>query len=222
MRGRTLLVLILLALYPGTAHAWWWDYFDGLSGPGPFKADHGAPSFEVTFWPDVVVRKQGLHQALLDDPSRQKTWYVAFRTVGLNNDDHLQMFENQPLDRRHVDLTTFDLSAMYRVNRVLDLGVGASILRFSGEGFETFTRVGPIGKMTVTPFGGFIPARPRAFWLLRVPKFYADVTIVRGFEAADFGNPNGDLSTSVETKVRAGLLFDVSAIVCAFKGCATR
>ena len=219
MRERTVLALLLLTLYPATAHAWWWDYFDGLSGPGPFKADHRAPSIEVTLWLDGF-HGDSIRKLLLDDPARERKWYIAFRTVGLNNDDHLQMFENQPLDRRHVDLKTFDISTMYRVNRVLDLGFGGSILRFSGEGFEPVNRVGPIGKMTVTPFGGFTPDKRWKYWLLRAPKFYADVTVVKGFDAAEFGNPSGNLSTSVEAKVRAGLLLDASAIFCVFKGCA--
>jgi len=223
MRIRTVLALLLLLLLPAPAHAgWWWDYFDGLSGPGPFQTDRHAPTIELTFWPG----KDAAH-FLLDDPApEKKKWYFGLRAVQLNNDGHLQMFEDKPLDRRHVDLMSVDISAMYRVSPVLDLGVGASILRFSSGSaadpiqFDAFYRVGPVGKMTVTPFGGFTPGNKRLRWLQRVPKFYADVTILKGFTAEDFGNPErSTFSTKAEAKVRAGLFFDVSAIVCAVKGC---
>jgi hypothetical protein len=221
MRVKAVLAfLLLLTLYPAPAHAgWWWDYFDGLSGPGPFKTDRSSPTLELTFWP-----KKDLTRSLLDDPAPKK-WYFAVRTVGLNNDDHLQMFDDTPLDRRHVNLRTIDFSAMYRVSSILDLGAGLTVLRFSGSSddavtFDPFYRVGPIGKMTVTPFGGFEPVNSRWFWLGRVPRFYADVSIMKGVEASEFGNPDhSTFSTSVETKVRAGLYFDVSAIVCAVRAC---
>ncbi|MEO8258786.1 MAG: hypothetical protein ABI868_15660 [Acidobacteriota bacterium] len=224
MRVRTVLALLLLTLCASPAHAgWWWDYFDGLSGPGPFQTDRSSPTLEATFWPN-----KDLKHLLLDDPApKGKKWYVAVRTVGLNNDEHLQMFDDTPLDRRHVNLRTFDFSMMYRFSPLLDLGGGLSLLRFSGSDddpvrFDPFYRVGPIGKMTVTPFAGLRPntQNNRVFWLQRVPKFYADLTVVKGFEASEFGNPqHSAFSTSVETKVRAGLTFDVSAIFCAVKRC---
>jgi hypothetical protein len=235
MRVRTLVALLLFTLYPAAAHAWWWDYFDGLSGPGPFTTAANSPPVEVIWWldPGAVLkeaepnREDSKFLVLLDDPSQKGQWYLALRNVRLNNREHKQMFENQPNDRRLVNLTTTEISAMYRVNRVLDLGFGASFLKFSGEGFQPKYRMGPIAKMTVTPLGDFMhsagsPGARRAFWLLRSPKIYVDYTIFGGLTPSDFGNPNGNPLPAVEGNVRAGVLIDGSALFCVLKGCRAR
>jgi len=239
MRARTLVAVLLFTLYPAAAHAWWWDYFDGLSGPGPFTTAPNSPPVEVIWWfhPGAELKKlepgrtDSKFLGLLDDPSQKGQWFLAVRNVRLNNAEHKQMFENQPNDRRLVDLTTTEIAAMYRVNRVLDVGFGASFLKFSGEGFQPQYRVGPIAKMTVTPLGDFMdPKRTnergalsqRVFWLLRSPKIYFDYTIFGGFEPSDFGNPNGNPLPAVEKNVRAGVLIELPALFCAVKACRAR
>ena len=240
MRVRTVLLLLVLTLCPGTAHAWWWDYFDGLSGPGPFATAPNSPPVESIWWfqPGAELkktdkdRKDSKFLVVLDDPTQKGQWFLAVRSVRLNNEEHKQMFENQRDDRRLVNLTTTEIAAMYRVNRVLDVGIGASFLKFSGEGFQPQYRVGPIAKMTVTPLGDFmVDAKKtndggdwsrRAFWLLRSPKIYVDHTIFGGITPAEFGNPNGNPLPAVEKNVRAGVLIDVPTLFCAVKACKAR
>ena len=61
-----------------------------------------------------------------------------------------QMFDDKPQDRRHVNLRTFDFSAMYRVSSILDLGAGISLLRFS-SGDPADRAVRPVNAAGVYP-----------------------------------------------------------------------
>jgi hypothetical protein len=236
MRLRTLLVLLLVVLYPSAAHAWWWDYFDGLSGPGPFSAAPGDMPYEVLFWlpclNKALCNEPGA-RFILDDPSRTGKLYVAYRRVHLNNDKTKHMFDEDPADLRHVDLVTHDVSLMYRVNHVIDLGGGGEIMRFSGDAFAGFHRFGLTAKMTVTPFGSdpgpkddhgnrIQPGHLWFYWLRRVPKFYGDMVFIPdGFKASDFGstNPKVTYATSAELRIRAGFLIDLTSTYCAVAKC---
>jgi hypothetical protein len=212
MRVRTVLALLLLTMYPAPAHAWWWDYFDGLSGPGPFKTPWPS-AVEVRVWTESNSKIN-----LLADSAELK-WFVVARVVKVDNDwevDHQhENFRNAKGEAVRVQLVTFDAAIMRRLIKApaLDLGGGLSLLRASGDTFDPQYRVGPIAKLTLAPLSRL--ATSGSFWsmMARVPKVYADFEVFRGFTGAEFGNAAVQLP-KVEKKFRAGLLLDVTPLLC--------
>ena len=212
MRKRTVLALLLLMLQPATAHAWWWDYFDGLSGPGPFRASWPA-GVEVRVWSEGSPKIQ-----LLGDSDKLK-WFAVARVVKMDNDwevDHQkENFKNPRNEAVRVQLVTFDAAIMRRVipRPALDVGVGLSVLRASGDTFDSQYRVGPIAKVTFAPLSGLATSSSFRSMLARVPKVYGDFTVFEGFTGGQFGNPAVRLP-KVEGKFRAGVLLDVTPLLC--------
>jgi hypothetical protein len=214
MRVRTVLTLLLLMLYPATAHAWWWDYFDGLSGPGPFRTTWPS-GVEVRVWTETNSKLE----LLADSPDLK--WFAVARVVKMDNDwevDHQhENFKNVNGDAVRVQLLTFDAAIMRRLTKptapALDFGVGLSVLRVSGDSFEPQYRVGPIAKLTFAPLSGIRPSSSFLSMLLRVPKVYGDVVVFEGFKGAGFGNAAVRLP-KVEGKFRAGVLLDVTPLLC--------
>jgi len=214
MRVRTLVALLLFTLYPAAAHAWWWDYFDGLTGPGPFTASYPT-GVEFRIW---TVDDESKKTRLLAD-SQELKWFVVARWVGMDNDsevDHLkENFKNPAGEAVRVSLNTFDVAVMRRLlpAPALDFGVGLSLLRASGDTFDTRYRVGPIAKLTFSPLSTIGAEGSWLRLLGRVPKLYGDFVVFRGFKGADFGNAAVNLP-DVEGKFRAGILLDVTPLLC--------
>src|SRR5437879_2223383 len=135
MRVRTVLALLLLTLYPATAHAWWWDYFDGLSGPGPF-ATNWPSGWEARVW----SCSDGTTKMQLLGASPELTCFAVVRIVGMNNDRAIFLGDDEFAKANdgkavRVQLLTLDVAVMRRLSKApaFDVGVGVSIIRASGD-----------------------------------------------------------------------------------------
>jgi hypothetical protein len=205
----------LLLLAPATASAGWWDYFDRLSGPGPFKSNE-------FFWPEIRlvslatnpgVTVNSIESALARDDAEALRWFVTLRIVGMST-------EHDPNQVR-VELTTIDAAVMRRLGFFrgnLDVGAGLSLLNFSGAGFPSFYRPGLLlPKLTLTP-GGFIPGgNDRARAALRSVKLYFDVTWTGQFSAADFQNAVPSFPGDEKVLKRAGVKIDFLTLAYALR-----
>lgn len=204
MKIRACMMAAALLLMPATAHAGWWDWFDQLSGPGPFRSS--AP-----YWTEFRIAS--LHrnptaiasdEALASDDADTLRWFLTLRYVSLSN-------EAQSGQTR-VRLTPADFAVMYRLASFVDVGAGVSILTFSGGGFETFSRVSLLApKVTVTPLGFLHPDDPRKRAALRAIKVYADLTWAGRLSAADFQNAVPPFSDNTALP-RAGVKIDFAAL----------
>lgn len=217
-----LLVLCAVLLHPTPAAAWnWWEYFDRLSGPGPFNSTTPWMEVRLGSWhqpPDIPIDK--VTAVMKDDPDAL-TLFPVFRIMSLDNSSTQHMFQDQPNDRRTVNIMAMDVALMLRLRKVLgvnlrgnvDVGIGLSILHFSGDGFNSFNRVGVLPKITATPFAYFASKNhPLLAEWLRVPKLYADWTAVPGFDGADFGNTATSFSTKAEMLHRHGVIVDAQTL----------
>ena len=222
MRVRLLVVLCAALLYPAPAAAWdWWEYFDRLSGPGPFSSHTPWMEVRLGSWrqpPDLPINR--ITAVMSDDPDAL-TLFPVFRIMTLDNSSNQHMFQDQPDDRRTVTIMALDFAMMYRLRKVLgvnlrgniDVGAGVSLLRFSGPGFNTLYRVGFLPKVTATPLAYFASKkRPLLAEWLRVPKLYADWTVVGGFDGRDFGNTATGFSTTHEWLHRHGVIVDAQTL----------
>ena len=167
--------------------------------------------------PDIKIDK--VTAVMSDDPDA----LTLFRCSGMRPRQlfNHHMFQDQPDDRRLVNIMAVDFALMLRLRKVLginlrgnvDVGVGMSVLHFSGDGFTSFNRVGLLPKITATPFAYFASKkRPLLAEWLRVPKLYADWTIVGGFNGRDFGNTATAFSTDAEVLHRHGVIVDAQTL----------
>jgi hypothetical protein len=216
------LVLCAVLFHAAPAAAWdWWQYFDRLSGPGPFNSTTPWMEVRLASWqqpPDIKIDK--VTAVMSDDPDAL-TLFPVFRVMSLDNSSNHHMFQDQPDDRRTVNIMAVDFALMLRLRKVLginlrgnvDVGVGMSVLHFSGDGFNSFNRVGLLPKITATPFAYFASKRhPLLAEWLRVPKLYADWTVVGGFDGHDFGNAATTFSTDAEVLHRHGVIVDAQTM----------
>jgi hypothetical protein len=208
-------VALALLLVPSQANAGWWDYFDRLSGPGPFGT-------RAIYWTEFrltgVARKDDqdpnrrpklpLEQALASDDADTLRWLVTLRYVSMSNEDN----NNQV----RVRLTPADFGLMYRIPQahgVVDVGAGVTVLTFSGDGFNTFSRVGLLlPKVTLTPLGFVDCGSDRQRAILRSFKVYGDLTWAGHFSAADFNNAVPPFPGDDTVLKRAGVMIDFMTI----------
>lgn len=201
--------MLALLVVPAPAHAGWWDYFDRLSGPGPFK---GSAVYSTEFRilslqknPNPKKRDvASIEEALARDDADLLRWMVTLRYVSMSTD-------HDPTQVR-VQLAPVDAAVMRRLAFLggnVDVGGGISFLNFSGTGFESFYRTGLIlPKFTFTP-GGYIPAKnDTARAALRSVKLYFDLTWAGRFSAGDFQNAVPAFPGDDKALKRGGVLID--------------
>jgi hypothetical protein len=211
-KGYVFFLVVLLAAWPAKARAAIsvLDWLEALSGPGPshgvvfsgrvFCVDQG----EVVPWclNDVTNRNgqpRDVSSFLLID--------VGFYSTGNN-----PRFDDTPTDTRPVHTFRLEPVYMFRLHAMLDLGMGAGLIRFSGDGFDSLTRatLTPL-RMTFFPLG-FLPRAGTGRWwghFLRVE--FAERFVTKGLNGADFGSPStystgGEFNTSLGVGVDFGVL----------------
>ena len=208
MTVRTIVLLALFALCPRVAHAqWgWWEFLETLSGPElrgrsigyrllcTTQDPAGAYAVDWTCWSD---RDPRIRQLIDVHAGR---WTSGGRPL----------FADTPGDTREVVGWSFGSGLMVRLSPVLDAGMGARAVRFSGDGFGTFWRamLTP-AAVSFTPLAIGPPPATRAEAWRRVLKIrYDQHYFPRGFTGADFGNPATAFSTRSEWVGALGLVLD--------------
>ena len=153
------LCLLVQAAAPPAAHAWLWEYFEEMSGPGPFTGW----AFEwrlVCFSEPDPANRDAVETD--DESKRAAAKLLQFfgpgcffkqvpvqnrRTASINlkfgfldakeNDLHYRS------DRisRDVKMTTLTPSVAWRPTRSVETSFGVGVMWFSGPAFDSFTRV---------------------------------------------------------------------------------
>jgi hypothetical protein len=214
MRHVRLLVCALLLLsFPRPAHAQsdFWDWLESFSGPGPFQ------SHFRTINSRGFCTLRGGEQKIdwwCGDDTRRDIREVLTAEVAWPDSDSNRRFADgagDPLNNAPVRATRVVVNYYYRVHPVLDVGVGAGALTFSGEGFEN--QVHPILaplNVTFTPFG-FVHGESRtvAKWgrLLRFK--IAERYVLGDIRAQDFNSLKSTYARSGEWNFNYSVSFDL-------------
>jgi hypothetical protein len=193
MKRHVCVIAATLLLIPATASAGWWDYFDRLSGCGPFRGNQWyMQEFRIASLSKVdTVHVASAEQALLRDDADALNVFVTVRVRSMTNEEEHRLHPEDPLNSLNVRLTPFDVAVMYRLPHTrgaVDVGAGLTAMIFSGADFNQFTRLGALAKLTVTPLGVIKVENDRGQALLRSLKIYTDVTLTTPFSGADFEN----------------------------------
>ena len=228
------LCFLVQAATPPAAHAWLWEYFEELSGPGPFTGW----SFEwrvVCFSEPDPANSDAVET---DDESKlAAAKLVQFfgpgcffkqvpvqnrRTASINvkfgfldaKDNDLQYRSDRI--SRDVKMTTLTPSVAWRPVRSFEAAFGVGVMWFSGPSFDSFTRVfvQPI-QVDVKPLAAINQLRGAdAVWWDELLSLRAGITIVpRGFDATDFGAIPGTFRVSRDTLNTAAVFLDLESLV---------
>ena len=228
------LCLLVQAATPPLAHAWLWEYFEELSGPGPFTGF----SFEwrlVCFSEPDPANSDAVETD--DEAKRAAAKLVQFfgpgcffkqvpvqnrRTASINvkfgfldaKDNDLQYRSDRI--SRDVKMTTLTPSVAWRPVRSFETAFGIGVMYFSGPSFESFTRVfvQPI-QVDLKPLAAINQLRGAdAVWWDELVSVRAGITLVpRGFDATDFGAIPGTFRVSRDTLNTAAVFLDLESLV---------
>jgi hypothetical protein len=204
MKNARLLVLVTaMALWPGAAHAMnWWVWLEELSGPGPFTG--------ATFLAPLICFEDG-EQVSCGRATRERGQTLVART-GRFTSGNRPRFQDLPRDdednRGAVYVVPISGLYLFRVHRSVDVGLGAGLMRFSGDRFDAFYR------FTLTPAHASL--RPLLLWKTnrwtRLLRIEVDSTFVtKGFRGTDFGNTRTTFRSEPEFLTSAGVIIDVGA-----------
>jgi len=214
--GRLVVLFGVLTLWPHPAYASFWAWLEELSGPGPFSGYvlSGPVLCErdgklVPCWRPIP---KNISEAEADT-YRPKRLVVL--SVGSLDSDHRVRFkdEQQTPDKREVNVLQVSGLYMFRLHRALDAGLGAGVMRFSGEGFD------PLLRFTLVPAS--LSFRPLAVsdrykdrWFAHFVRLELETSFVtEGFTAAEFGNSTSTFSAGRELLTRGALVLDLGSIV---------
>ena len=206
-----LLGMMFLAL-PAVASAEsdWWDVIEGYSGPGPFKG--------VTFGERVFCVKEnadrrgfGTGSCISDVDERIRALVNA--EFGYYTSGDKPRFSDTPLDTRTVNLWRIHATYFYRVSPLLDLGAGAGVAIFTGEGFDSQTHfvITPL-SLVFTPLGFIRSSSKATKWgrLLRVN--FSESYVPGDIKASDF-NSTSSYATHGEFNRKFGLGVDIGPFI---------
>ena len=206
--ARLVLLLVAISMWPARADAGWLAWLEELSGPGPFGG--------YVFGAPVVCLKNGEPAncwGLGSAEARQRivVRFGKFRSL----DDKLRFKDLPASDPHNTDpVRVLPISALFTVrtaNRVVEAGVGAGLMRFSGEDFSSFYRftVTPV-NMSVRPLLLIDTDSATLKRVLGVLRAELDTTwVAKGFKGTDFGNPRTTFKTGPEFLTRVGIVIDV-------------
>lgn len=228
------LCLLVQAAAPPAAHAWLWEFFEEMSGPGPFTGF----AFEwrlVCFSEPDPANSNAVETD--DEARRAAAKLVQFfgpgcffkqvpvtnrRTASINvKFGFLDAKENDLIYRsdrlsRDVKMTTLTPSVAWRPTRFLETQFGVGVMWLSGPSFESFHRVfiKPI-EVDVKPLAAINQIRGAdAVWWDEVLSLRAGLTIVpRGFDASDFGAVPGTFQVSRDNLNTFAVFLDLESLV---------
>lgn len=213
MRTRLIVLVVLAACWPSTAHAGWaWlSWLEELSGPGPF---HG-----VMFTSAVACAPANGPLDFCSVGSEQMVHTIVIRAGRLTSGKNAQRFRDLPAsDPGNTDpVYVVPISVLYlhRVHRSFEIGGGAGVMRTSGDGFDAFW------KFSLTPAAvAFTPGALKKWTGKWAPRFAHAVRLEfdtsyfpQGFDGSDFNNSRTTFKSKPEVLTRAGLVIDVGALV---------
>ena len=201
MRNVRLLMLVTaMALWPGAAHAaGFWSWLEELSGPGPFTG--------YMFSVPLTCFEEGRRIACWErDIDGGQTLVAKFGRFSSGDRPRFQdLPANDPDNLGAVHVIPISGVYLFRLHRTFDVGPGAGIMRFSGDGFDALYRftLTPVSA-SVRPLLAF--SRNRWARLLRIEVDTSFVT--KGFTGADFGNTRTGFRSGPEFLTRAGIILD--------------
>ena len=206
-------VLLAVVLTPqrADAHAGWWDWFEGLSGPGPFHNGwvlDFRPFCSVKTSVDRVAQVASIAQPRPAQPAPGEEWtavwggtdaakhclvnsnqvgsFFEFRGGAISTASDKGLFHDKPFELPgKATLHQFQGVFMRQLDPVIAIGAGAGVLWFSGSNID-----GTVTRFAITPFSVAVsPLRfvlrdsSRAgFLLIR----WEEIAILGGMEAQDF------------------------------------
>jgi len=215
MRARTvLLVVVLVSGWASTARAesdvlaW----LESLSGPGPFHQYWPAFDFRV-YCAGYVGTLAGASASkkaegcyLRDDEDIR---FILRAGIASGETGTQQVFQDDPTDVRNILMRTIDVAAMYRANRVVDVGGGIWFMRLS-DASESFTtwRVGLVpARVDFAPLAAVKYSPIRRLLKIRVEGAWLPNHIV----GADLGNTRTTFDSRREVVTRVSIMFEVLA-----------
>lgn len=211
VRGLSCLLLLALTVQAQAANGW----LEKLSGPGHF---HGWVVPALPIWCSGTERLDGF--ACLGHPESDEFFMVTLVPSFLDSTKNdLEYDPTTPSDRKKVSMTSWSVLVNWRVDPLLDIGVGGGFSSFSGDLFPTFRRpvVDPL-RAVIRPLGLFYRAPTRD--LTTKQRLYRDLLQINvglvyyptGFDADDFGAIPGTYSESLELLWSASITIDLSAL----------
>ena len=214
----TVLLFLLCAAWPSGAYAQGEiiDWFDHLSGPGPFHNKGVGAEFNLWCFPPSgrynlnCWGSDGL-DPLSDMDSPNDSKLLVKYSLSRSTTGSRQLFQDDPLDVRDVHQFTNAFSVMYRANRIVEVGAGVNFVRFSSDEGNAFSfwRTGWVpARMNVTPLG-LLKATGRGRFTRRLIQFEADaIYYSEGFVGADFNNPRTRFTVGAEYQTRLAIVID--------------
>ena len=217
------LALFCWSARPASAGEWdflWW--LEQLSGPGPFKAIAGLNITQpvacygvpVNF-DQIFTESAGEHTFLFPDfrcggVSRQRFWIkFALRVSRAKGDNNLQYAVPLNDDERKVTMWGFMGVMDAAVLRYLDIGAAAGVYRYSGEPFDSFSKLAfePL-RVTFKPMA--VNPHSRSIWREFLELRYTVSSVPGGFDDRDFGAIANTFETNKEFQSTFAVVFNFS------------
>jgi hypothetical protein len=206
-----LLALTFLAL-PAIGHAEsdWWDVLESFSGPGPFKG--------VTFGQRALCVKEdengrthSITSCVSDVDDKIKALVNA--EFGYYTSGDRPRFSDTPTDLRTVHLIRLHSTYMYRISPLLDIGAGAGVMIFTGDGFDSQSHpvVTPLA-ITFTPLGFIRSSVNATKWGRFVRVDFSENWVFGDIKASDFGSASTYLRTG-EFNRKFGIGVDIGSLI---------
>jgi len=205
--------LLLLSL-PRPAHAQGdiWDWLESFSGPGPFSAH-----FKTISSRGFCTLKGGDQKIdwWCGDDTRRDIREVLTAEVAWPDSDSNRRFGDaspgDPLNFLPVRATRVVVNYYYRVHPMLDVGVGAGALIFSGDGFSNQVHpvLAPL-NVTLTPLGYLRSENPNITKLGRVIRLkFSERYVLGDIRAQDFNALTSNYFKSGEWNFNFSVSFDI-------------
>ena len=193
-----------------SAESDWWDVIEGYSGPGPFK---GVTFGERVFCVKENADRRGFGASTCINDVDERIRALVNAEFGYYTSGDKPRFSDTPRDTRSVSLWRVHATYFYRVSPLLDLGAGAGVAIFTGEGFDSQTHfvLTPL-SVVFTPLG-FIRSSPKATkWgrLLRVN--FSESYVPGDIKASDF-NSTSSYATHGEFNRKFGIGVDIGPFI---------
>ena len=186
------------------------SWLEELSGPGPFTG----PVFSV---PLKCVQAQPGPKPRCDPDGPQPTATITVKYGHFYSNRNRPRFKdlNDAQDDNRGVVRLDPVSAIYlvRLNRSLEVGAGAGVMRLSGDHFRTFHR------LVLTPLTASVTPLtlvcPQPGWLKRVGRVLridVDAMLVpEGFRGTDFNNHRTKFQSGPDILFHAGVVVDFLA-----------